>query len=259
MTNAKQTGGTSCACSTVDLESGSVTLAVIADGAGSTSVSQRVSQVNGDARVRIDVKYDGTDVEIAGETAANGNLVVNVTRDGEVVNESVEIDAEETDVVAFRLESDGVRISTEKGTECPCETVDDIDVDVPGAEDTNVNVGNVEVNVPGLDRGDSEAHAHQEIDDSDENFQSQRNAAEGDANATKGTECGESPSGDEQPSADISPNDRPASTSGTASNVFRAVVRPNDLAGLAKGDAGREISVGGILSALGHETEGESD
>lgn len=220
-----QTDSTSCTCSTVDLESGSVTLVVLANGtdAGSLSVSQQVSQTNDYVRVRIDAEHDGTSVEIAGETVENGSLVLNVTRNGEVVNENVVVDGSETGAVVFHLESDGVRVSTDEETppECNCDDVlpdvgdaavlndadgsdvadigldaacsaiSDIEVNVGEGEkvsvgdvvaDTNVNAGNVSLNVPVLSSGDSSANAEQIIDDNDV-FQSEQNADRGDDDA----------------------------------------------------------------------------
>lgn len=298
-----RTDGTSCTCSTIDLASGPVTLVVLADGTegASTSVSQQVSQVNDRARVRIDVDHGGTSVEIAGETVSNGSLVLNVTRDGEVVNESVVADPDEIGTMTFRLGSDGVDIHTdeERPSECSCDDVDvadvrtdedgddsdvaedakdlaedakqcssgdsNVDVNVGGegevnvgnvAEDTNVSAGNVEVNVPVLGSGDSEANASQHVNDSGDDFQSQQNA-DGDTAGT--TECEESSLGDGHRSGDVSPADRSTVAGRTGGNVFRVVVQPHDLAGLVRSDESRGISIGGLLSELRSGAEDGSD
>lgn len=154
---------TSCTCTSVDLQSGSVDLVVLANRTGGASVSQQIVQ-NGDrVRVTIDLEYDSTSVEIAGETVANGSLVLTVTQDGDVVNDSVVVNGSESDSVVFHVDPDDVRITRE---DVPCERVceDDVTVDdghQPGDGDdpsVDVNVGDgVEVNVD-ADGADSPEH-----------------------------------------------------------------------------------------------------
>lgn len=261
-TNVSRTDGTSCTCSTVDLEGESVTLVVLANETG--SISQQVSQTNDDVRVRIDVKHGDTSVEIAGETAENGTLVFDVTRNGEVVNESVVADANEIGTIVFHLEPDAVRISTaeEAPSECPCEdianrlddgaarNVDSADgcsvasdivenvnerVSVGGvAEDTNVNAGNISVSLPGPSSDDGD----QVIEDDGDRFQSQRSDVEVNLEG-----CANASSDD---SSDIAPPTRPSDATDTGGNVYRVAIRSNDLAGLEGGVP--DVSLGGIVS-----------
>lgn len=283
------TDSTSCTCSTIDLDSGSVTLAVLSEGTGSASVSQQISQVNGDARVEIDVDYGETSVGISGETAENGSLVLNVTQDGEVVNESIVVDGAETETVVFRLDSDGVRVNTDEElpSECMCGEIDadvasDVDVesdaDLAGdvmdeicdakpdvqvnvdedigvnvgdvREDTNVNAGNVSVNVPmlSLNTGDGgqSAESNQVIQDSGDDHQSQ-------SNVNESGECAKASGGDA--SISDSASGQSSASSKTAGNVFRIVVSPTDFTGLSGGSGEKGISIGGVLSEWGYGSE----
>lgn len=277
-----ETGQTSsCACSTVNLESGNVTLAVLAEGTetGDLSVSQRVTRTNGHAHVRIDAKHDDTAVKIAGETDENGDLVLNVTRNGEVVNDSVVVDASEVETVTFRLEPDGVRITTgeESPSECSCEGLADVvlsggdsgvstSLDLSGlcglasnvaanvtggdpVVDRNVNAGNVAVNVGDADSGDSAAVASQVIEDVGDQFPSRQNSSRSDGGATGA--CPNASSADDS-STDISPPPRSSpNTAGVGTNVFRVAIQSSDIVGLGSGDGDRRVSLGGLLSTLG--------
>jgi len=239
VTDANRTENRTCSCSTVDLESGSVTLAVLSNGTESTSVSQQVSQVNDHTRVRLEVAHGDTSVEIAGETVANGSLVLNVTRDGEVVTENVVANASET--LVFRLESDGVRITKDESDQsaCPCESVEvddeadgvssDVEIgsgDTAGHGEANddscvVNVGDGDIEI---DVGNGiELNLGDEIPDAE------------------GSETCANPSMDDSGAADIPRADRTPVNSLTDRDVFRVVVHPNRITGLAGGIASRAV------------------
>jgi len=289
------TDGSSCTCSTIDLESGSVTLAVLAEGAETASVSQQVSQVNGDARVHIDINYGGTDVEISGETASNGSLVLSVTRNGEVVDENIVVAGDETDTVVFHLHSDGVSVSTDEEvpSECTCGQIDvnvssgvdvgseadiakdvgdqicDVTSDIQVNEDEqfgldidntgNVNAGNVSINVPVLGpSSDSSSESNQVIDENGDDRQSPSNDKEGnsDKKSTQYDECVK-----ESSSSSDSTSLRSSIDPRTGENMFRIVFRPNDFGELSetRDDSSTAISVGEILSEWGYGPETGAD
>lgn len=144
---ASEGDSTACTCTSVDLQSGSVDLVVLADetGGSGASVSQQVIQNGDQARVSIDLEYDSTSVEIAGETVANGSLVLTVTQDGDVVNDSVVVNASESESVVFHVEPDDVRITREDE---PCEQICEDDVSVIDGHPVDDGDGpSVEVNV----------------------------------------------------------------------------------------------------------------
>lgn len=272
-TGTNPTDSTSCSCTTIDMEGGSVTLAVVTEGAGSTSVSQQVSQTNGDASVQMDVDYGDTSVEIAGETAENGSLVLDVTRDGET-QESVVVDGE-TETVVFHLSSGGVRVSTDEElpSECTCDgnvvgesvpsgaevagdvmdgicdAKSDVEANVGDVrKDVNVNAGNVSVNVPifGSSRGDGDqsAEANQTIEN-----QSRSNAEgnDGDASSAGSDECAKESldSGDS-----ATPGRESNADSRVGGNAFRIVVDPTDFPERVGETGERGVSVGGLLSGF---------
>lgn len=226
-TNAGRTDGTSCSCSTVDLESGSATLVVLADGSG--SVSQQITQSDGHTRVRTDVESGDASVKIEGETVANGSLLLNVTRNGEVVNRSVEVKGNQT--LAFHVEDGNVRVTREDGSET-CESacglsegVTDIDIGDSlgdlGDTDIEVNVGNIEVN--GSD--DETEDIAGEAEDIAEEAECATAAGENGADS----------------STDISrPPERSSAASGTEAGVLRVIVRSAPIAGLATPDGGSD-------------------
>jgi hypothetical protein len=216
-TNVSRTDGSSCTCSTIDLESGSVTLAVLTDGDGksSASVSQQVSQVNDHAHVRISIEFGETSVKIEGETAENGSLVLNATRNGEVVNQTVVEDGNGEQTVVFRVDADGnVDITREDDPDCTsaCGIDDGVNVDIkddlPDGDglDVEMNVTDgVEVNV-----SDDETTAD---------------------SAECATSTGERRQGQ---STDLSrPSERSSAVSRIGSGVLRVVVRSPPVEGLA--------------------------
>jgi hypothetical protein len=247
----------SCSCATVDLESGSVTLVVLTEGIESSSVSQRVSQTNGQVDVSIDVEYGETAVEIAGETAPNGSLVLNATRNGEIVNETVISDASETGVVAFRIGPDGIKVDAtdETPSACRCEAADgiagsDAERGDGGGGDVNVNAGNVEVNVPVLESGNSSASSEQIIRDGSGSRSDDANGSNDDCEA-------ERLDGDSR--VDASRSDRSSNASGSAVNELRVVIQSNGVAGLRTVGCDRDTALGSVATEFSRLFGGEEE
>lgn len=223
-TDVSRTGDTSCTCSTIDVGSGSVTLVVLANGTGGTSVNQQISQTNGHTQVHIDVEYGETSVKIEGETVTNGSLVLNVTRNGAVVNQSVEVSGDEEQTLVFHVDgNENVRITREdelKTCESVCGLSDGVNVDVQ--DDVGDGVGtDVEVNV-----GDEI-----EVNVSDDET----------PDVASDTECAKPTVEDEEGSSDIS---RPPKHSSVATSVgtglLQVVVQSPPVAGLATPDGGND-------------------
>lgn len=202
-----------CTSTTVDLRSppdfmsNSVELVVLVNGSSSASISQQVVQSNDRTEVDIDVEYDDGSVAISGETVENGSLVLSVTRDGTVVNESVVVNGS-TEQVVFHLDKNGdVHISRkENSSDCLCNA-DSAESEV------NVDADGIEVDIGDADDTDA-----------DHETDGGRNV---DCSESVACTCSDS-------SAKISPPvRRSADSTGTGVSVGRVIVRPNLLVGLA--------------------------
>jgi hypothetical protein len=109
-----------------DFMSNSADIVVLVTGRSSAGISQEVVQSNDRSRVDINVEFDEESVAISGETVENGSLVLNVTLDGTVVNESVVVNGNDEQLV-FHVDSNGIRVDVNDGVEVDNGDTDDSD------------------------------------------------------------------------------------------------------------------------------------
>lgn len=197
-----QNQNAACTCTTFrgdSAQTSTANLAVVVDGShSSVSTNQRTVQSDGRTRVHVVVRFDGESITVSGETAENGTLVFNVTRNGTPVNESVVLRSSENRTLVVRVNRDGaVRIT--RNDESVCD---------PSAVATGANL-----EIGGIDIGGGEG-------DADDSF--------GCTTANSSCTCSAS-------STELSPPVRrmPASAEGGV-DTFRAVVRSSDLEGLER-------------------------
>ena len=94
--------------------SSSVNLVVLVTGSSSVSTSQQIVQFNGQTEVDIDVDYGDESLRISGETVENGSLVLNVTRNNTMFNETVVVNSsDDRDLVIHVDGNSDVHISRE--------------------------------------------------------------------------------------------------------------------------------------------------